>query len=221
VKGLHEQNHYEILDVAREASADVVEHAYRVVRDAFAEDSLAIRGVYDNREAAAMRSSADEAFRVLSDPDARAAYDLELQAAEVARTTEGALEAEPTPGWEVSHDEDGEPKFPSESIFDLESTETTELWDGPQLKRFRLQRGVDLDEVVAVTKVNPLYLRAIEEERFQELPAEVYVRGFLIAYARFFELPAEPILSSFLKRLREAQGTAESTRRHWLRGRRA
>jgi len=221
LKGLHEQTYYEILDVAREASTEVVEHAYRVVRDAFAEHSPAIRGVYDAREAAAIRNSAEEAYRVLSDPDARAAYDMELQTAQVPRAPEGVSESAPTPGWEVSHDEAGEPRFPNESIFDLEGVGETELWDGPQLKRFRLQRGVDLDEVVEVTKINPLYLRALEEERFQELPAEVYVRGFLISYARFFELPAEPILSSFLKRFREAQGTSESTRRHWLRGRRA
>lgn len=221
MKGLHEQTHYEILDVAREASAEVVEHAYRVVRDAFAENSLAIRGVYDAREAAAIRSSAEEAYRVLSDPDARAAYDMELKPSEVPSVPENALESEPTLGWEASHDETGEATFPSESIFDLEGVGEVEIWDGPQLKRFRLQRGVDLDEVVAVTKINPLYLHAIEAERFQELPAEVYVRGFLISYARFFELPAEPILASFLKRFREAQGTSENTRRHWLRGRRA
>lgn len=48
-----------------------------------------------------------------------------------------------------------------------------------------------------ITKIQPTFLAYLEEERFEELPAEVYVRGFLRIYARELRLDEEAILSGY------------------------
>ena len=66
-------------------------------------------------------------------------------------------------------------------------------------------RGLELDQINAITKVNPNYLRCIEEERFDALPAAVYVRGFVAAYARCLGLDAGRVANEYLERLQTAR----------------
>lgn len=46
-----------------------------------------------------------------------------------------------------------------------------------------MRQGLELPQLELETKVRAKYLRALEEERFDQLPAETYVRGFLRVYA--------------------------------------
>ena len=50
-------------------------------------------------------------------------------------------------------------------------------------------------------------LSAIEGELCEKLPAVVYVRGFLVEYARTLELDVERVVSTYLNRYREARST--------------
>jgi cytoskeletal protein RodZ len=54
---------------------------------------------------------------------------------------------------------------------------------------------VSLEEVAAVTRVPLPALRSIEEGRLDELPGEVFVRGFLRAYARCLRLDPEDVVT--------------------------
>ncbi len=66
---------------------------------------------------------------------------------------------------------------------------------GVFLKREREVRGVSLAEVAAITRVPEPSLRSIEEDRLDDLPGEVFVRGFLRAYARCIGLDPEEVVS--------------------------
>lgn len=59
---------------------------------------------------------------------------------------------------------------------------------GNSLRDARLRRGIDLAEVEAKTKIRVKYLEALEDEEFDVLPAETYVKGFLRTYADFLGL---------------------------------
>ena len=83
-------------------------------------------------------------------------------------------------------------------------------FDGPRLRRLRMHRGIELDEIAEITKVSSRYLRCIEEEAFDGLPAPVYVRGFVTAYARTIGLNPQRVVASYMLRLEE--GTKESGR---------
>lgn len=65
---------------------------------------------------------------------------------------------------------------------------------GTWLRTARLRRGLSLAEIERDTRINRLYLEALEEEHFDVLPAPVYTRGFLRSYARALGLdPAEAV----------------------------
>lgn len=46
-----------------------------------------------------------------------------------------------------------------------------------------MRQGLQFEEMESRTKVRAKYLRALEEERFDQLPAHTYVKGFLRTYA--------------------------------------
>jgi len=71
------------------------------------------------------------------------------------------------------------------------------------LRRARLRRGIDLEKIAEVTKINPTYLRFIEQEQFEELPAAVYVRGFVVSFARCIGLNASQVTDGYMVRYRE------------------
>ena len=48
-----------------------------------------------------------------------------------------------------------------------------------------MRRGVDFAQAELATKVRGKYLRALEEEQFDVLPAQTYVKGFLDRADRF------------------------------------
>jgi transcriptional regulator with XRE-family HTH domain len=54
---------------------------------------------------------------------------------------------------------------------------------GARLREARVQRGLDLAEVAAATKIQARFLEAIENEEWDLLPGEFYVRSFIRAYA--------------------------------------
>lgn len=54
---------------------------------------------------------------------------------------------------------------------------------GSSLREARTRQGLDFDEMEFRTKVRAKYLRALEDERFEQLPAHTYIKGFLRTYA--------------------------------------
>ncbi len=68
---------------------------------------------------------------------------------------------------------------------------------GAFLRRERELRQVSLEELVQTTRVPLRMLQRIEEDRFDELPGDVFARGFLRSYARALGLDADLLLARF------------------------
>ncbi|MEO8289770.1 MAG: RodZ domain-containing protein [Gaiellaceae bacterium] len=71
---------------------------------------------------------------------------------------------------------------------------------GNSLREARLRQGFELPRVEADTKIRAKYLRALEEERFEVLPGETYVKGFLRTYAEYLGLDGQLYLDEFNSR---------------------
>jgi hypothetical protein len=54
---------------------------------------------------------------------------------------------------------------------------------GSSLREARTRQGLDFNEMEFRTKVRAKYLRALEDENFDQLPAHTYIKGFLRTYA--------------------------------------
>jgi hypothetical protein len=73
---------------------------------------------------------------------------------------------------------------------------------GEALRRVREKLGLTLPEVSSDTKIHRQYLEDIELEKFGSLPPEVYIRGYVVVYARHLRLDPERVASDFIKRYR-------------------
>ena len=68
---------------------------------------------------------------------------------------------------------------------------------GAYLRDLRTRRGVGLDEVARTTRVAQRYLQALEDDAFEELPAPVFIRGFIRAYCQALGEPPHEALAYY------------------------
>ncbi len=68
---------------------------------------------------------------------------------------------------------------------------------GDTLKTAREERGISMDQVVHETNISRNYLEALENEDFDEFPAEAYLIGFLRNYSDFLGLDSDKIVGQF------------------------
>lgn len=68
---------------------------------------------------------------------------------------------------------------------------------GENLRREREMRAVTLEEMSETTKISVRLLRALEQDRFAELPGGVFTRSFIRAYAQYLGLDEEHVLSEY------------------------
>jgi len=71
---------------------------------------------------------------------------------------------------------------------------------GSSLREARVRQGIDFPELEELTKIRPKYLRALEDEQFDILPAPTYVRGFLRSYAEALGLDGQPFVDEYNSR---------------------
>jgi hypothetical protein len=62
---------------------------------------------------------------------------------------------------------------------------------GNSLREARLRKELDFPEVELGTKIRAKYLRALEDENFEQLPAPTYIKGFLRTYADYLGLDGQ------------------------------
>jgi cytoskeleton protein RodZ len=73
---------------------------------------------------------------------------------------------------------------------------------GKYLKNQRESKKISLREVSKNTRIRERILRAIEEDQLDLLPPATYVKGFLLAYARYLRLDPNDVLLRYEKVLR-------------------
>ena len=70
---------------------------------------------------------------------------------------------------------------------------------GEYLRETRIHLGIDLVTVAEKTKISSKNLRAIEDNDFAALPAEVFTRGFCALYAKILSLDPQLVLEMYTK----------------------
>ncbi|HYX76620.1 MAG TPA: helix-turn-helix domain-containing protein [Gaiellaceae bacterium] len=71
---------------------------------------------------------------------------------------------------------------------------------GNSLREARVRQQLELSEAELATKIRARYLRALEEESFELLPAQTYVKGFLRTYADYLGLDGQLYVDEFNSR---------------------
>ncbi|MBW2333985.1 MAG: helix-turn-helix domain-containing protein [Deltaproteobacteria bacterium] len=84
------------------------------------------------------------------------------------------------------------------SLFDSQTSVT-----GNNIKTIRTTKEMTLEEIFKQTNISRETLEDIEEERFEKLPALVYLKGFLKAYAKILHVDQTEMEDGYVKRYLE------------------
>lgn len=194
MKRIKDQTYYELLEVSREASTEEIRKAYRREKEIFSSNSVAIYSLLKAEELNRVNALIDEAYQVLTDERLRSEYNRKLDGLEGK-----ALSGEPlgTPDIRETSPVREEPtgiSFPNGFRF-----------TGSSLRGIRESMGIDLKQISQKTKINRENLEWLEEESFENLPALVYVRGFIMEYAKALNLDPQSVADSYLQSLHQWQ----------------
>jgi flagellar biosynthesis protein FlhG len=184
---------YAVLGVGRAATDEETRRAYKRQREVYATGGLATFSILDADQLAGAQRKLEEAHDTLLDAVRRRAYDL-------------STFAEPTPDGPLSA-RSTSPALAAEQLL-LQRELQREIgpdteFTGPLLRKVRESLGLELADIAAKTKIARPHLEAIEEEKFEDLPALVYTRGFLGELAKQLRLDPMHVQKSYLRRMRE------------------
>ena len=76
---------------------------------------------------------------------------------------------------------------------------------GNSLREARLRQGFEFPRIETETKIRGKYLRALEEEQFEVLPGDTYVKGFLRTYADYLGLDGQLYVDEYNSRFTTAE----------------
>jgi|ERR1017187_5630770 cytoskeleton protein RodZ len=71
---------------------------------------------------------------------------------------------------------------------------------GATLREARMRARIDITEVETRTKIRAKYLRAMENEEWDLLPGEIYVKSFLRTYGDYLGLDTRQLIDEFKRR---------------------
>jgi flagellar biosynthesis protein FlhG len=183
---------YAVVGVTRTANDEEIRRGYKRQREIYATGGLATVSLLDGERLTSAQRKLDEAYDTLLDPVRRRAYDLSTFPTvepEVlsARSTRPALAAE-----QLMLQRELQREIGPDSEF-----------SGALLRKVRESLGLELADISAKTKIARAHLQAIEDDRFADLPALVYTRGFLVEFAKQLGLDPTQVQKTYLRRLRE------------------
>ncbi|MCF8721943.1 helix-turn-helix domain-containing protein [Nitrospina gracilis] len=72
---------------------------------------------------------------------------------------------------------------------------------GHYLKHQRELRGISLDDIANATRIPARHLEALEEDRFDDLPAEVFIKGYIRSYGEALGVDANELLTAYEERI--------------------
>ncbi|MBL9110117.1 MAG: helix-turn-helix domain-containing protein, partial [Myxococcales bacterium] len=186
-----EESLYAALGLSRSSSDEEIRRAYKRKREIYATGGLATSSMLDESEMQREQTLLEEAYDTLLDPIRRRAYDLSAFPEPEAKPAD----AEPRPALAME-----QILLKNELLREIGPDSE---FSGALLRKVRESQGIEVLEISAKTKITRAHLEAIEEERFADLPAMVYVRGFVTELAKFLKLDPMQVQKTYLRRMRE------------------
>lgn len=217
------KNYYEVLEIPTDASPDEVHQGYIRAKNAYSQDSLALYSLMSKEECDSILELIDEAYTIISDPNKRKAYDQARGINQTVRTPapersfgntvklDEHILNQKTDTTTISNMSKKLAKnrfsldYEKNEAFEDEIEQATEF-TGELLRRIREYKGVDIPRLSDMTKVSKTYLRHIEDEEVDKLPALVYVRGFVYQYAKCLKLNPDLVATSYIFKLKKLKG---------------
>lgn len=201
------KDYYEILSVPRGCSADELLKAYEVAKRNYSQDNLALYSLVGDDDADENLKLIEEAYEVLSSPEKRAIYHQSFQHKEEddsfefnEETSSFVLSQKTAKVSKVSTTNHYRLTFQEDPQMEQEIQEASE-YSGEFLQKVRDYKNLSIERMSLITKISKKKLRALEAEEYGQLPAPVFLRGYLMQYAKILKLDADTVISTYLAKM--------------------
>ncbi len=220
------QSYYDVLEVSPAAPHHEIVKAYERAKSTYSPDSPALYTMFTKEEAAELRELIEEAFIILSNQAKRREYDEKLHQAKTtdAATAQDLPDFPPAPEVQLKTPEkegatvatmpdlDRSGQLPDGfkrsrlSVYDVKHDVEEEIanckdYDGAFIRKIRLYKNINLDQMSKETRISRTYIAAVESNDFEALPAPVFVRGFVIQIALVLALDENLVASSYMEKV--------------------
>jgi flagellar biosynthesis protein FlhG len=226
-------DHSRVLEGVPTASPKEVQSAYQLLKKAYDPETTALSPLIETAGLRDLQGRIEAAYRTLIFLESRSDYDRRRLTSGTLRDDQArGLHGAPPPGaagspasLELAGGQAiaagpalppvaaASPEPPSGEAASAAPSPPGEAAPGPapssgsELRDVRQRRRLTLEAIAEKTKIRRMHLQAIEEERFGDLPAPVFVRGFLKEYARCLGLPGDDITRLYMKRYQDWQAS--------------
>jgi curved DNA-binding protein CbpA len=223
-----DETYYDILKVEPRATIAEIVAAYHAAKNAFSRDSVATYSLFSPDEAKTVLDRLEEAYLNLSNIDKKREYDkwlaertqnLELPPTmtEMERKQKAMASQADSESIFPSHDQMPSPEAPPAvaeyvpaakdapipSPLDPEAPPipitSGEVVTGATLKSIREKRSLSIDDVSRITKIPTKFIRAIEADDLKQLPARVYLQGFVKNLAALYKLDPKDAVKAYFE----------------------
>jgi curved DNA-binding protein CbpA len=144
----------------------------------------------------------EEAYTILSNPKLKDQYDSSFKEStdenEHTKARESQEKKEDDPDQIVLKDGVLVKAFHKDSEFE-DKIKKLEDCSGYFLKKARQYKNISIDEVSKFSKISKLNIVALEEEDLENLPARVFIRGFVLQISRLIGLDEKRFTEGYMK----------------------
>lgn len=202
-------NYYEILELPANSPQHEVTAAYERARNTYSGENPAIYTIFSENEARQFLVLIEEAYQVLGSNILRNIYDQRLLSGTasindltLAAIVEASKKITPV---EVKPTEKKPVVFTKDPAMEAEIA-AQENWTGEFIKKVREYKNITVERMSEITKINSWYVKAIEKTEPDNLPAVVFVRGYVIQIARALGVDDKKAADSYMKNFKKALG---------------
>lgn len=210
-KKFDEQTYYELLEIPFNATPFEIRQAYKEALSIYNEDSLSTYSFFSDEERTRILQRVEEAVFTLLDASKRSDYDKAL-------VSEGRIDAaildrerekKPIPLFQRNRSRHKD-VFLNKIAKKTQERNVKELSDellsktiisGDDIKKLREAIGIEIEVIFEITRINVATLESIEEDHYEKLPPEIYLKNFLRAYADVLHVDAEKFADGYLKNI--------------------
>ncbi len=227
------RNYYEVLEIPTNASQDEIYNAYNKAKNSYNSDNLALYSLMSAEEAQQALQLIEEAYSILHEPIKRAEYN-RIKGFQIGHSIPQSdshftfQSNTPTnPQQNHSSDFDFQHKSRSAYISSLstnhqfalqyqedpafeEEIESATMFNGEFLQKIREYKQVSIERMSQMTKISKTNLKRLEADNFSELPADVYMRGFVSLYAKHLKLNAKLVATSYMNNIKSLRNDLKS-----------
>ena len=196
-------NYYDILELSANSAQHEVTKAYERVKATYSGDNPAIYTIFTEQEARELLVLIEEAYAVLGNKNLRTVYDQRLLSGrfQLEDLCYDAIVTASKQMFPEPKQEEKKAEYKRNEAFEKEIL-SRDTWDGEFLKKVREYKNVSVQKMSEITKINGYYITAIENMDPTNLPAMVFVRGYVVQMAKILVLEEKKVADSYMKVLK-------------------